>query len=77
MLLTTRLLLKLELLLDAFRERGIDAETLFVMSGYRTADYNRLIGNTTSYSRHAYGDAADVFVDRDGVMDTRGRRARW
>jgi hypothetical protein len=69
--LTTRLLAKLETLLEAFRDAGIEATTLFVMSGYRTPEYNRRIGNQSRYSRHTYGDAADVFVDedRDGRMD--------
>ena len=66
-----RLLLKLELVLQAVNERGFRAETLHVMSGYRTPFYNRAIGNV-QYSRHVYGDGADLFVDsspRDGVMD--------
>jgi uncharacterized protein YcbK (DUF882 family) len=39
------------------------------MSGFRTPWYNRAIGNTTDYSRHLWGDAADVYVDRDGDGD--------
>jgi uncharacterized protein YcbK (DUF882 family) len=41
------------------------------MSAYRTPSYNAAIGNVTTYSRHAYGDAADVLVDNDGdgIMD--------
>ena len=66
LVLRSRLLLKLESVLEHLRERGIEADTLFVMSGYRTPFYNASIGNRTSYSRHSYGDAADVFVDRDG-----------
>lgn len=71
LVLSTRLLLKLETVLEELRERGIQADTLFVMSGYRTPFYNAAIGNRTKYSRHSYGDAADVFVDRDdnGRMD--------
>jgi hypothetical protein len=71
LVLTTRLLAKLETLLEAFRGAEIEATTLFIMSGYRTPAYNRAIGNQTLYSRHAYGDAADVFIDedRDGRMD--------
>jgi hypothetical protein len=48
-----------------------DAESFFVMSGYRTPFYNTAIGSA-SRSRHMYGDAADVFVDTDpqnNVMD--------
>ena len=63
---------RLEALLGALREDGLtDAETLFVMSGFRTPFYNAAIGSAT-LSRHMYGDAADVYVDvapRDGVMD--------
>jgi hypothetical protein len=66
MVLRTRLLLKLEMVLERLRERGIETDALFVMSGYRTPFYNASIGNKTTYSRHSYGDAADVFVDRDG-----------
>ena len=71
LLLSTRLLLKLETLLERVNDAGVPAETFFVMSGYRTPHYNASIGNRTTYSRHLYGDAADVFVDDDGdgVMD--------
>ena len=65
-LVRTRLLQRLERLLAAVNARGHDVPTLHVMSGYRTPYYNRAIGNTTAYSRHLYGDAADVFVDTDG-----------
>lgn len=63
--LDERLLLKLELILGAVRREGISADTLFIMSGYRTPYYNKRIGNV-QYSRHVYGDAADVFIDVDG-----------
>jgi len=41
------------------------------MSGFRTPAYNAAIGNHTVYSRHLWGDAADIYVDADGdgVMD--------
>ncbi|CAN5497126.1 hypothetical protein BH23VER1_BH23VER1_23430 [soil metagenome] len=65
-LLETRLLLKLEALIEGLKERGVETDTLFITSGYRTPWYNRSIGNTTDYSRHLYGDAADVFVDTEG-----------
>jgi hypothetical protein len=64
--LRTELLIALENLLAEVRGAGIPASTLSVMSGYRTPYYNQLIGNETLFSRHTYGDAADVFVDRDG-----------
>lgn len=66
LLLGERLLLQLERLLEEFNLHGVTAKTLTVMSGYRTPWYNRSIGNTTVYSRHLYGDAADVYVDEDG-----------
>jgi hypothetical protein len=71
MVLSERLLLKLERLLDEVNAAGIPASTFFLVSGYRTPHYNRAIGNKTTYSRHCYGDAADFFVDEDGdgVMD--------
>lgn len=70
-LIRPRLVDKLEAILAALRGQGIDAGTLTVMSGYRTPHYNAAIGNTTVYSRHLYGGAADIFVDtdHDGQMD--------
>jgi len=65
-LVRPRLLRRLERVLAAVNARGHTAHTLRVMSGYRTPYYNRAIGNTTEYSRHLYGDAADVYVDADG-----------
>ncbi len=65
------LVLKLEAILEELAGEGIEAETLEVMSGFRTPAYNRGIGNVTDGSRHLWGDAADIFVDRtgDGWMD--------
>lgn len=65
-LLRERLTLKLEMILEQVNEQGIDAQTLHVMSAYRTPWYNASIGNTTTYSRHLYGGAADIFIDTDG-----------
>lgn len=66
---TSALLSKLEVLLEEVNARGIEAGTLTIMSGFRTPWYNRSIGNTTDYSRHLWGDAADVFIDGDGDGD--------
>jgi hypothetical protein len=66
LVLRERLLLKLEMLLEEARSAGIPAETFRILSGYRTPFYNRSIGNQTRYSRHVYGDAADIYVDDDG-----------
>jgi hypothetical protein len=71
--LTDGLLLKLEAVLQAANAAGYDAPTFHVMSGFRTPAYNSGIGNETVYSRHLWGDAADVWVDADGD----GRMDDW
>ncbi|WP_372758835.1 D-Ala-D-Ala carboxypeptidase family metallohydrolase [Litorivivens sp.] len=71
MLFRPELLLKLETILRKINERGVTADTLFIMSGYRTPHYNASIGNSKN-SRHIYGGAADWYVDmspKDGRMD--------
>lgn len=73
--LEERLLNKLELLLARTNTYGIACGSFQVMSGYRTPYYNRTLGNV-AYSRHQWGDAADIFVDQnppDGVMDDLNR----
>lgn len=71
LLLSPRLLLQLEYLLARAQERGIRASTFQILSAFRTPWYNAKTGNETRYSRHAYGDAADIYVDEngDGRMD--------
>jgi len=71
LVLKTRLLLQLEMIQEDLTALDGAPPVLHVMSGYRTPYYNRSIGNRTSYSRHLYGDAADLYVDRnhDKVMD--------
>lgn len=71
MLVDSRLLLKLETLIEELESQGRSASHLYISSGFRTPAYNIAIGNKTSYSRHLYGDAADLFVDanRDGKLD--------
>jgi Peptidase M15 len=68
--LDERLLLKLEAILAELRVAGVPADTLHVMSGYRTPFYNQAIENVP-YSMHVFGGAADIFVDKDGndMMD--------
>ena len=70
LVLSERLLVKLEAILAAANERGWQADTFTVMSGYRTPAYNAGLGNGR-HSRHIYGGAADIFIDAngDGVMD--------
>lgn len=65
LVLQERLLLKLELLVERARERGLPDDGWQVLSGYRSPWYNRSIGQPV-FSRHQYGDAADVYVDTDG-----------
>jgi uncharacterized protein YcbK (DUF882 family) len=69
-LIDPRLLTKLEMLIERLDRKGIPADHLFIMSGYRTPYYNASINNG-KYSRHIYGDAADVYVDEnhDAVID--------
>ncbi|MDX1647725.1 MAG: D-Ala-D-Ala carboxypeptidase family metallohydrolase, partial [Longimicrobiales bacterium] len=78
LLVSPRILIKLEALLLAVNEAGYVTPSLTVMSGFRTPAYNRAIGNTTDFSRHLWGDAADVYVDVDGddQMDDLNRDGR-
>lgn len=62
--LRERLLIKLEAIVEKLQQRGLDIDTLHVMSGYRTPWYNEEIDNV-EYSRHVWGGAADVYVDAD------------
>lgn len=78
LVLRTRLLLKLELLLEKVNQAGFRCDTFTVMSGYRTPFYNELIGNV-KYSRHQWGGAADIFIDddpADGIIDDLNRDGR-
>jgi len=70
LLLEEPLLLKLEAVLARVRTLGFKADTLYVMSGYRTPLYNKALGDV-AYSMHQWGSAADVFVDTHtkGQMD--------
>ncbi len=69
-LLNPKLLLKLEYLVGELHKEGINVSTLFIMSGYRTPYYNKSIGNV-KFSRHVFGDAADIYIDNDndGIID--------
>jgi hypothetical protein len=73
------LLQKLESILLEVNSHGIGCPTLTVMSGYRTPHYNGILDNAR-YSRHMWGDAADVYVDespRDGIMDDLNNDGRF
>jgi Peptidase M15 len=65
LVVSERLLMKLEIILAAANERGWRTDSFVVMSGYRTPAYNAAIGNG-QYSRHIYGGAADIYIDTDG-----------
>jgi len=74
LLIDSRLIDKLELIVQELEEEGHPVEHVQIMSGFRTPIYNHRGGNTggrAGLSRHMYGDAADIFVDNDrnGVMD--------
>ncbi|NNE91137.1 MAG: hypothetical protein HKN23_05780 [Verrucomicrobiales bacterium] len=71
LLVEPRLLLKLELLIEELQKQNLDVNSLYLTSAFRTPWYNRALGNKTVYSRHLYGDAADLFVDtnRNGKLD--------
>ncbi len=69
LVLEPRLLDKLELTIAKLNETGHPVRSLFVMSGFRTPDYNALdLGPKarSTVSRHMYGDAADVYPDDHG-----------
>ncbi|MEO8505604.1 MAG: peptidase M15A [Acidobacteriota bacterium] len=65
LVLTTRLLRKLELLLEKTNAAGIRTDRFAVLSGYRTPTYNAAIHDVL-FSRHQWGDAADIYIDNDG-----------
>jgi uncharacterized protein YcbK (DUF882 family) len=77
--LDLRLVDKLELVLQELRALGHPAKRLHVMSGFRTPRYNGPGDKgRAKYSRHTYGDAADVWLDDDGdgQMDDLDRNGR-
>jgi hypothetical protein len=71
--LEEKLIDKLELVLQELRTRGVRADRVVVLSGFRAPYYNdRGVGEGMARtSRHMYGDAADIFIDSDanGRMD--------
>jgi len=64
------LVVMLENIVTLLQSKGVPLTTLAVLSGYRTPSYNAGLKNV-AYSRHIYGDAADIYVDsdNDGFMD--------
>jgi hypothetical protein len=74
LVLSPRLVDKLELVLEDLERHGIETRGVHVMSGFRTPQYNANGGETAGradLSRHMFGDASDIFIDNDGngVMD--------
>jgi hypothetical protein len=71
---------KLELVMVELQRRGVDAQRLRIMSGFRSPQYNqRGVGRGRALdSRHQYGDAADIMVDnnQDGRLDDLNRDGR-
>jgi len=70
MVLEERLIYVLEAIGTHLEEHGWGADDIFVMSGYRTPYYNKLLDDT-QWSMHQWGRAADIFLDKnkDGNMD--------
>ena len=70
LVLQSSLINLLERMLEELNRRGKKVDNFVIMSGYRTPAYNRAIGSS-KYSRHMYGDAADIYVDdnHDGFFD--------
>jgi hypothetical protein len=74
LVLSTRLVDKLELVLADLEKHGVNTKGVHIMSGFRTPQYNATGGETSGragLSRHMYGDASDIYIDNDGngVMD--------
>lgn len=71
--LEEKLIDKLELVLQELTRRGVRAERVVILSGFRAPYYNdRGVGEGMARaSRHMFGDAADLFIDSDnnGRMD--------
>jgi uncharacterized protein YcbK (DUF882 family) len=71
---------KLELVIVELQRRGVDAQRIRVMSGFRSPQYNqRGVGRGRARdSRHQFGDAADIMVDnnRDNRLDDLNRDGR-
>jgi uncharacterized protein YcbK (DUF882 family) len=81
LVLEERLIDKLELVLRELQGRGVDAQRVRVLSGFRAPYYNDLQVDegAARASRHQYGDAADIVIDADGDgrMDDLNRDGRF
>lgn len=80
-LLSPKVLDKIELTIDELKKTGTPVNRVGVISGFRTPTYNSGGGDTSgrgALSRHMYGDAMDWFVDNngDGRMDDLNKDGR-
>ncbi len=67
--ISLKLVDKLELVLADLKAHGVNTDGVHVMSGFRTPQYNKTGGDPrgrAGLSRHMYGDAADIFIDNSG-----------
>lgn len=60
------LLFKLEYFLEEVNKAGYQAETFGIISIYRSPYFNKKLGNNSDFSRHLFGDAADIYIDNSG-----------
>jgi len=58
--------LKLEYFLEEVNKAGYKADTFGIVSIYRSPYFNKKLGNNTDFSRHLFGDAADIYIDNSG-----------
>jgi hypothetical protein len=81
-LMSPRLLDKLELTIQELERMGHPVENVGIISGFRHPHYNLHGGDPRgrgALSRHMYGDAMDWYVDntRNGCMDDLNGDGRW
>ena len=79
MVLDTRLVDKLEQVLEEVSAYYPEARVIHCISGFRTPAYNEAIGNETGFSLHLYGAAADIWIESwpaNGLIDDLDRNKR-
>lgn len=79
MVLDTRMVNKLERILNEVAEYYPEATIIHCISGFRTPAYNAAIGNETGFSLHLYGAAADIWIESwpgNGLIDDLDRNKR-
>ncbi|HEY9722050.1 MAG TPA: D-Ala-D-Ala carboxypeptidase family metallohydrolase [Oscillatoriaceae cyanobacterium] len=78
--LRPKLVQKLETIISTINAEGYHAGKIDLLSGYRSPWLNADIGNTTTLSRHTYGDAADMIVadfNGDGRVNRTDAEILW